>query len=106
MTDETFQGRKNMETWDVAAVSDNDRALYNAVTRIVAAHEGDEATRELADRLKDFFERKVEESDESAQLLTSQLVSSALSRVDWRELAEEWLREVREEDRVDVGDPR
>lgn len=100
---ETFQGRANMETWDIAAVSDNDRPLYNAVTRIVAAHEGD-ASPSLVDTLKDFFERKVEGSDESAQLLTSQLVSTALSRVDWRELAEEWLREVREEGRRDVGD--
>jgi hypothetical protein len=88
MSDETFQGRTNMETWDIAAVSDNDRPLYDAVTRILEAHpEGGIA---LADALKDYFERKVEGSDESAQLLRAQLVSTALSRVNWRELAQEW----------------
>jgi hypothetical protein len=58
--DETYQGRTNMETWDIAAVSDNDRPLYNAVTRIVAANP--EVTVDLADALKEFFERKVEDS--------------------------------------------
>lgn len=99
MADETFQGWKNMETWDIGAVADNHRPLTEAVGRVVRASAGRPLI-ELADALKDFFARVCEGDDESARLLRSQLVSTALSRVDWRAVAQSY----RDETEVDPAD--
>jgi hypothetical protein len=90
--DERHQGWTNKETWDVTAVADNDRPLAEAVGKLVEEMAG-RPLKDLADALKDFVERVVEGEDESAQLMRSQLVSSALARVNWRELAQEYRDE-------------
>lgn len=101
----SYNGWKNYETWNVSLWLDNDEGTYNEVREIMrevkASHEDDDddirtrgARGDLADRLKDYVNDLPEVSSvtETASM-ASDLLSAALSEVDWYEMAEHYLTE-------------
>jgi hypothetical protein len=115
MTDTTYNGWTNHETWCVSLWLDNDEGTYYAVRELTEEVCAEDSTSEywtvaeshrfnLADRLKDFVEELAEMTCpgciEGASFV-SDLLGSALGSVNWEEIAgnkvEEW-----EESQVDA----
>jgi hypothetical protein len=113
--DETVCGYKNYETFHVAMFLSNNRPMYEAARRLAQAavnHFPDVADRnelsgcswlDLADRLETMVEQHYLKIDErelrqrtDTDRLAFALMTAALGRVDWRELAEEWINTVEE----------
>lgn len=116
-TSETYNGWTNYETWVVGLWFDNDEATYTEVRDIardwlddpadecdyceaVGSTDNHDAHRvgELADALQAFAEDlpEYQRATENASFV-SDLLGSALGRVNWRELAESYLSELAEE---------
>lgn len=119
MTDETYNGWTNYETWGVALILDNDEGLYNARREaadqaIRDAKYADQVTSGiwseanarkyiLADWLKNFTETLCGIGSESEDygiaepsMMAQQLLGAALSDVNWDEIAENYLSELAE----------
>ena len=77
MTDDSYNGYSNRETWIVALWLDNDEGLYEAANQCQSPSELEDMIDELRDEL----------IGENANLITD-LVNGALGRVDWREIWE------------------
>lgn len=96
MENKKYNGWNNYETWAVALWIDNDYGSYQyrceLVGQVKEEHE-DENKREncLASGLRNWIEEQ-NPLTESASLFTD-LLNSALSEVDWREIAENFLAE-------------
>ena len=96
MTTKEYNGWTNYETWNVALWVDNDEGSYHywRDLTIECIAEGN-PSRELADRLEESIkDRSPLASDASCY---SDLLGSALDNVNWREIAENWL-EIMEDD--------
>lgn len=98
-----YNGWKNYETWNVALWIDNDQSTYNMrsewAQEIWDESEADRNfTREetakiaLADRIKEFVDDNNPLSSEAS--MYSDILSAALSEVDYYEIAENWLEDV------------
>jgi len=84
----THEGWKNYETWCVNLWLDNEEPLYREVTERAAGFARSRSTKEraraaLAEWLKDF----VTEQAPELRGLWSDLLTAALSEVDWDEIA-------------------
>lgn len=102
MTDERYNGWTNYETWAAALWIDNDQEAYNHARGLAQDVRnagpqplpGVDFQREpvniLADQLQDWIEGLA--PDLSASLF-SDLLTRAIARVNWRELAEYYLIE-------------
>jgi hypothetical protein len=111
MNDETYNGWKNYETWLVGLWLDNDQGSYeywreqarehwNSAPTCKQARQGiwtaeEAAAFNLADQLKEEIENSSPLTDAD---LFSDLLNSALSEVDWQEVAENFLTEFKESD--------
>lgn len=96
MNSKKYNGWNNYETWAVALWIDNDYNSYlyrcELVEQVKEEHEDEEERQDcLASSLKDWIESQNPITD-SASLFTD-LLNSALSEVDWREIAENFLAE-------------
>lgn|SRR4030067_2655307 len=109
MCNKEYNGYTNYETWCVNLWIDNDQGLYYQVQEMTQqiydeAEESNDyniyiskdnnALRQLEDQLKDFIEEMNPLTDTADMF--SDLLNSALSEVDWREIAENWLETVKE----------
>ena len=94
--DEKYNGYNNYETWLVALWIDNDEYRQEEVRGIAR---GQTQIGTLADELKNYVDEwpEISEATEKCSIV-SDLVRSALSEVDWYELAEMYAKEVKEED--------
>ena len=96
MNDKKYNGWNNYQTWLTALWIDNDYSSYQyrceLVEQVKQEHE-DENKREncLSSNLKDWIESQNPLVD-SASLFTD-LLNSALSEIDWQEIAENFLAE-------------
>ena len=100
-TGKKYQGWASYETWAVALWIDNDEGSYRhwrGEAHLAARghdledeSEKEEAVRTLAERLKDEFESAA--SDVASGNLWGDLLSAAMSEVDWDEIAEHLLEE-------------
>ena len=111
MDEQGYNGWKNYETWSVALIVNNEQSTQAEAFEVVrdAIENGrtsevwteDERQRyNVADALKDWIERSAEIEVKVGQtalsFLWSQLVSAALSEVDWDELAESFISDLDE----------
>ena len=110
MTDKTYNGWSNYETWCVMLWMDNDQGdqeYWAEVTRDVIESCGDkrpnifadeQANRRimLAGRIQEYHEEAADENGPGGGVL-SDLLSAALGEVDWCEIAESLLGEVEDD---------
>ena len=97
MSEKTYNGWKNYETWAVKLWMDNEESTYRHwrdESRRLArkALDRDEFLASLADALKDAH------NDEAPELdgVWADLLGAALSEVDWHEVAESFVEDVQE----------
>lgn len=94
----SHNGWKNSQTWATALWIDNDESTYSYVreiaSEIVAADDEKPAVYELSDRLRDFVrDQMLPELDG----LASDLLSSAVSEIDYDEIAKGIISELDDE---------
>jgi len=82
MKEEGYNGWKNYETWCIALWIDNDEGLYDE-SRDIIRHK---SVNDAASILKDWIDEMNPLMDDSS--MWSDLMSAALSEVDWYEIAE------------------
>lgn len=119
MSDDTYNGWKNYETWAVGMFLDGNYdgpgTYYGTVETVrVALEDIEHPTSEywtveqserfaVADALKEFVEEMnnpyMIDDDHPTQLegLAADLFGAAMSSVDWHELADAWIENVREQ---------
>ena len=91
----TYNGWSNYETWNVALWLDNDEASYNDVREVVRqASEDNSPVSLVADALKDYVESF---APDLGATMFSDLLNAALSKVDWYEMAENYLSKEKEQ---------
>jgi hypothetical protein len=122
MSDKTYNGWTNYETWCIGVWIDNDEPMYREVTALAqsvwdessglsayAKFTGNEifnreekAVYTLSNALKEKFE---EEKPEMGNTVWSDLLDAAVDEVNWRELAEHFLESVdKAEETVEAED--
>lgn len=93
-----YNGWTNYETWNVALWIDNDQGSYSERCEMAqdvydrADGDMDDAKSALASRLKDWVEDMNPLSGDASMF--SDLLSAAISEVDWYEIAENFLEDV------------
>jgi hypothetical protein len=110
MSDETYNGWSNYETWAVGMWLDGNytgQGTYDAATEIVRANLGGTHERyDVKTALQDWFESENDIGEIPARFrceirisrtgIHSDLLGAALSSVDWYELADAWIENARE----------
>ena len=93
MNNKKYNGWNNYETWVTALWIDNDYGTYQYRCELVeqVKNEHSEELCYLASVLKDWIESQNPLAD-NADLFTD-LLNSALSEIDWQEIAENFLAE-------------
>lgn len=95
-----YNGWNNYETWMIALWMDNspgDQEFWREVAEDCIGHnpeDQDDQLYDLSKRLEDHWRESIPESVEGVWL---DCINSTLSEVDWREIAEHILDDVREE---------
>ena len=97
MTDTTHNGYTNYETWATALWLDNDQGYHQRVRGIVSGarfglSEFSSIRRFVEEELEDFVQSMLLTEDTPANL-ASDLLAHSLGRVNWREMAENYLAE-------------
>jgi hypothetical protein len=95
MTEKTYNGWANYETWNVALWIDNEEGSYrywrDTVREICEdSDEKDDAIYSVSKRLEDEIKR---ECARTTGNLFGLVLSAALSEVNWYEIAENWVDE-------------
>src|SRR5271166_7201838 len=102
-----YNGWKNYETWNVALWIDNDQGTYSmrqewAEEAWADAEESSYSTKlqDATSKLAKMIESFVDENNPlaSENSMFSDILSAALSEVDYYEIAENWLDEVDKEE--------
>lgn len=122
--DTTYNGWKNSETWAAGLYLDGNYdgpgTYYETIERVKIALEQDHPTSEywtvaqsrrymVADTLKEWVEENTvphtvddDHPDPELHPFVSDLYTTALSRVDWNELADTWIENISEQDDPDL----
>jgi hypothetical protein len=95
MSDKSYNGWTNYETWNVALWIDNEPGTYEE-SRDMARHARSE--RDLATALQSWVEDMAPDLGAS---MFSDLLNAALSEVDWDEIAEHFYEEAHEDDEAE-----
>ena len=95
----SYNGWANYATWAVALWVDNDEGLHNHRNWLVKVSRREGETRRvwLADALKEWVEEMMPE----LQGLAGDLLTHAVERVDWMELAKAWVEDAVEDEDED-----
>jgi hypothetical protein len=99
--DRTYNGWTNYETWAVNLWMDNSQSTQNYwAYEANAALRKDEPVLHLADRMKDEHQNAasdlMESLNEGCSVFTD-LLNGALSEVNWREIAQHWIDDHRDD---------
>ena len=95
MTDTTYNGWTNYETWAVKLWIDNDEGEYFYWRDMAEDHNGNAYG--LAKELKRHYEALANEWMGDHASMFADLFNSALSSVEWHEIAESMLTDVEED---------
>ena len=90
----TYEGWRTYETWLVKLWLDNEPYTYFEMQELARFHEDDAYT--LSEAIRDAVQDQMAENLPHAGLV-SDLAFSALSEVDWMEIAESYLEEVEQD---------
>lgn len=90
MSNETYNGWTNYESWLVGLWLDNDQGTHEAARELAAGCASDFAA---GDAIKAFVEEWAEISETPTTGLFADLITAALARVDWRELGSHFREE-------------
>ena len=91
-----YNGWNNYETWLVALWINNDQGTQETVLDMARNCQNNEHERyDLSHQLKEWIEEQNPLNDNAD--LFSDLLNAALSEVDWYEIAESFLNDVKEE---------
>ena len=96
MTDETYNGWTNRQTWLVHLWLTNDEGTYNATREIVADRLASDMETDryiLGGILEDWTEQVIYGEDVAPANLSTDLVNDALGRVNWAEIADAFTEE-------------
>ena len=107
MTDKTYNGWSNYETWAVKLWLDNDQGTYYDVTghaSALYAEDAEDTDRVLDDavyEMADYLQTYVDELQEiilpdMPASVFSDLLRAALSEVNWHEIAESYIQDAKE----------
>ena len=94
-----YQGYANYESWAISLWLNNEEGSYGfwteQATDLLEQHDGDqdEAKDALADQLKE----SIQDNTPDVQGLYRDLLTTALERVDWYEVAETFMEEALDE---------
>lgn len=101
MSTEEFNGWTNRETWATALHIDNDRGLYYTVQDIVRDEIDDNeepSVHDMGERISSFFDEAFSDVEEMTNEGLNMLKDiGSLYRVNWREIAQNILDEMRQE---------
>lgn len=109
METKSYNGWSNYETWNIKLWMDNDEGSYNYWNERAqevyddATADGpfsreERATLDLADAIKEYHEEAAEEFTKDKSGPFCDLLSAALSEVNWYEIAEGYIEEVEKEE--------
>ena len=98
-----YQGYTNYETWAFSLWIDNDQGDYNyaqELTESALKEDSEKARFILEDSFKDWWTENNPLSDESS--VFSDILITALSRVNWLEIADNWIENTKEESETEL----
>ena len=91
----SYNGWTNYETWNVALWIDDEEGMYYEAREIVLDNWEDERPWTAGETLKTWIEELMPDLGAS---MWSDLLTAALSEVNWTEIAEHYYEDDREED--------
>ena len=97
MSQETYNGWTNYETWLVNIWVDNDKKLYFIMKEILNSYDWENKTYELSKVLQELYEKQAENIGLKVGLM-SDLLNGALSAVNWYELAEHYITDFKDDE--------
>lgn len=97
MTKEKYNGWNNYETWNTKLWLDNDEGTYSYMIETANDFINKEPY-EFGEFIKDYIYGLQDQEKQADFGLFTDLLNSALQEVDWTEIAESYLEEVKEED--------
>lgn len=101
MSDETYNGWTNYQTWNVTLWMDSEEPTYNLARSMARDAASSETPRvDLADALKEFHANQLEAlypDIATGASVFSDLMGHALDSVNWHEIATNYLEELKDE---------
>lgn len=91
MTDETYQGWTNRETWCVALWLNNEQWLQEGARD--ACNTDGEMLHEAAQTLFDFVDQMIDDLNSDLDGMTRDLINCALARCDFKSIAQTFREE-------------
>ena len=99
-----YQGYTNYETWAISLWIDNDQGDYSyaqSLTDLILRQRSEDKARFiLEESFKDWWEERNPLKDESS--VFSDILITALSRVNWLEIADNWIENTKEESETEL----
>ena len=93
MEHKEYNGWYNYETWCVALWMDNDQGVYEYFRYCVREYDGD--VRAVAEQIEQWHKDVIDELD-LPNCFASDLLGGAMSEVNWDEIAENLVEDMRE----------
>ena len=97
MNNEKYNGWTNYETWVINICVDNDEEIYLTMRDIINSYDWTGKTYELSKVLQEWYDKKVEKLGLENGVMHD-LLTGALSAVNWYELADHYITDYKDEE--------
>ena len=97
MNNEKYNGWTNYETWVINIWVDNDEEIYLTIRDIINSYDWTGKTYELSKVLQEWYDKKVEKLGLENGVMHD-LLTGALSAVNWYELADHYITDYKDEE--------